>query len=148
MRTKTFPRFSKHTEAVTVKRCPVKKGVLKNFDSTCVGVFFNKVAGLKTYRLQHRCLLSNLQNFSELLFRAISRTTASKHRNSLLETFYRSCCSALINAVIKCSFSAAVSEIAFRKFTKNCTPSQVYIFQIISQQLQNSNIEKCIWRKM
>ena len=31
LRTKIFPRFSEHTEAVTVKRCSVKKSVLKNF---------------------------------------------------------------------------------------------------------------------
>ena len=38
------------------------------------------------------------------------RTAASKHRNSFLEVFCRSCCSALINAVMKYSFSAAVVQ--------------------------------------
>ena len=36
--------------------------------------------------------------------------TASKHRNSFLEVFCRSCCSALINAVMKYSFSAEVVQ--------------------------------------
>ena len=38
------------------------------------------------------------------------RTTASKHRSSFLEVFCRSCCSALINAVMKYSFSTKVVE--------------------------------------
>ena len=38
------------------------------------------------------------------------RTTASKHRSSFLEVFCRSCCSALINAVMKYNFSAAVVQ--------------------------------------
>ena len=40
------------------------------------------------------------------------RTTASKHRKSFLEVFSRSCCSALIDAVIpmKYSFSTAVVQ--------------------------------------
>ena len=38
------------------------------------------------------------------------QTTASKHRNSFLEVFCRSCCLALINAVMKYSFSVAVVQ--------------------------------------
>ena len=38
------------------------------------------------------------------------QTTAFKHRSSFLELFCRSCCSALINAVMKYSFSAAVVQ--------------------------------------
>ena len=44
LQTKIFPRFSQHTETVTVKRCSVKKVFFKNSqisqDSTCVGVSF------------------------------------------------------------------------------------------------------------
>ena len=51
--------------------------------------------------------LSNLRNtyLEEHL-----RTTASKHRNSFIEVFCRSYCSALINTVMKYSFSAAVVQ--------------------------------------
>ena len=56
------------------------------------------------------------------------RATASKHRSSFLEVLCRSCCSALVNAAMKYSFSAAVvqSWSVTWKFTKNCIPSQVF----------------------
>ena len=38
------------------------------------------------------------------------RATASKHRSSFLEVFCKSCCSALMNVVMKYSFSAAVAQ--------------------------------------
>ena len=53
------------------------------------------------------------------------RTTASKRRSSFLEVFCRNCCSALINAVMKYSFSAAVVQ-SWRVFHENCTPSQAF----------------------
>ena len=54
------------------------------------------------------------------------RTTASKHRNSFLEVFCRSCCLALINAVMKYSFFAALVQSWRGNLLKNCTPSQVF----------------------
>ena len=73
------------------------------------------------------------------------QTNASEHRSSFLEVFYRSCCSALINTVMKYSFSAAVTQscralhanllkiaLHYRYFSKN------------SPQMWNNNIEKCI----
>ena len=65
---------------------------------------FNKVAGKDS---NTGVFLSNLRNtyLEEHL-----RTTASKHRNSFLEVFCWSYCSALINAVMKYSFSAAVVQ--------------------------------------
>ena len=73
------------------------------------------------------------------------QTNASEHRSSFLEVFYRSCCSALINTVMKYSFSAAVTQscralhanllkiaLHYRYFSKN------------SPQMWNNDIEKCI----
>ena len=59
------------------------------------------------------------------------RTTASKHRSSFLEVFCRSCCLALINAVMKYSFRSSGSklECVTWKFTKSYTPSQVFFKQ-------------------
>ena len=112
---------------------------------------FNKIAGLQTCnfiknRLQYRCFTVKFAKFfKSTYFEEHPRTTASKHRDSFLEVFCRSCCSALINTVMKYSSSAAVVKgwrflhanllkIAFhhRYFSKN------------SPQLQNSDIEKCI----
>ena len=62
--------------------------------------------------------LWNLRNFSEHLFRRTSPKTASKHRSSFLEVFCRSCCSALINVVMKYSFSTAVIQ-SWRKLHGN-----------------------------
>ena len=44
------------------------------------------------------------------IFKSTYLATASKHRSSFLEVFCRSCCSALINAVMKYNFSAAVVQ--------------------------------------
>ena len=79
--------------------------------------------------------------------------TASKHRSSFLEVFCRSCCSALINAVIKYSFSAAVVQswrvshgnvlkIAFhhRYFSKNFTT-------VAEQQYWKLYLDGCFWDK-
>ena len=67
------------------------------------------------------------------------QTTASKHRSSFLEVFCRNCCS--VEIVMKYSFSAA-EECSMEIYEK--LHSITGIFQRISSQLQNSNIEKCI----
>ena len=48
--------------------------------------------------------------FKNTYFEEHVQTTASKHRSSFLEVFCRSFCSALINVLIKYSFSAAVVQ--------------------------------------
>ena len=69
------------------------------------------------------CGIFQNTNFEEHL-----RTAASKHRSSFLEVFCSSCCSALINAVMKYLFRSSGSKLesATWKFTKNYTPSQVF----------------------
>ena len=69
------------------------------------------------------CGIFQNTNFGEHL-----RTAASKHRSSFLEVFCSSCCSALINAVMKYLFRSSGSKLesATWKFTKNYTPSQVF----------------------
>ena len=65
--------------------------------------------------------------FKNNYFEEHLRTTASKHRSGFLEVFCKSCCLALINALMKYSFSVAVvQESTTCKLTKNCTPSQVF----------------------
>ena len=54
------------------------------------------------------CLLCKI--FQNTYLEEHLRTTASKHRSSFLEVFYRSCCSVLINAVMKFNFSATVVQ--------------------------------------
>ena len=54
--------------------------------------------------------LCNFRSFRNIYLEEHLRTTASKHRSSFLEVFCRSCCSALINAVMKYNFSAAVVQ--------------------------------------
>ena len=82
--------------------------------------------------------------FKNNYFEEHLRTTASKHRSGFLEVFCKSCCLALINALMKYSFSVAVvQESTTCKLTKNCTPSQVF-FKEFFPQVQNSDIEKCI----
>ena len=58
------------------------------------------------------------QIFKNIYLEEHLRTTASKHRSSFLEVFCRNCCSALINAVMKYSFSAAVVQ-SWRVFHRN-----------------------------
>ena len=48
------------------------------------------------------------------------RTTSSKHGSSFLEVFCRSCCSALFRR------SGSKLENVQWKFTKKCTPSQIF----------------------
>ena len=88
MRTKIFPRFSEHTEAVIVKRHSVKKVFLKETPTQVISCQICEIFN-NTYSEEHL------------------RATASKHRSSFLEVFCRSCCSALINAAMKYNFSAA-----------------------------------------
>ena len=66
--------------------------------------------------------------FQNIFLEEHLRTTASKHRSSFLEVFCRSCCSALINVVMKYLFrnSGSKLESVTWKFTKNCTTSQVF----------------------
>ena len=66
-------------------------------------------------------------------------TTAFKHRNSFPVIFCRSCCSALINAVMKYSYSAAVVQ-SWRVLCGNLLKIALHqsFFQRISRQLQNS----------
>ena len=88
----------------------VKKSFLKKFRkfykiAPVLESLFNKATGLKACNLRPATLLqtdsnrgvflSNLRNFSE------------HWRSSFLEVFCRSCCSALINAVMKYSFSTS-----------------------------------------
>ena len=120
LRTKVFPRFSEHTEAVAVKRCCAKKMFLKFHKfhkiSPVLGSLFNKVAGLKACNFIKNRLPTQVfscqicQIFKNTYLEEHLRTTASKHRSSFLEVFCRSCCSALINAVMKYNFSAAVVQ--------------------------------------
>ena len=90
MRTKIFPRFSEHTEAVIVKRYSVKKVFLKE---TPTQVFSCQICEIfkNTYSEEHL------------------RATASKHRSSFLGVFCRSCCSALMRWW-NISFSEAVVQ--------------------------------------
>ena len=52
--------------------------------NTCVGVFFNKVTGLKACnfifenRLQHRCFPVNIANFLKTFFEEPLQTTTSR----------------------------------------------------------------------
>ena len=64
--------------------------------------------------------------FQTTYFEEHLRTTASKHINSFFEVFCRSCCLALINAVMKYSFFAALVQSWRGNLLKNCTPSQVF----------------------
>ena len=101
LRTKIFARFSEHTEAVTVKRCSVKKSVLKNF------------ANLTK---QHLCWSPFLTKLQDRMPATLLKTDAntgvflSNLRSKFLEVFCRSSCSALINAVMKYSYSAAAVQ--------------------------------------
>ena len=82
------------------------------------------------------------------------RTTASKHRSSFLEVFCRSCCSALINAVMKYNFSAAVVQswrvlhgnllkiaLHHRYFSKNFTTGA-------EQRYLKMHLDGCFWGRI
>ena len=106
---------------------------------------FNKVTGLKQQTPTQGFSCEICETFKNNYIEEHLRTTASKHRSSFLEVFCTICCSALINVVMKFSF--------WQQWFK---PGQCYmqiyskfhsitgIFQGISPQLQNSDIEKCI----
>ena len=82
------------------------------------------------------------------------RTTASKHRNSFLEVFCRSCCSALIYVVMKYSFSAEVVQswgvlhgnllniaLHHRYFSKNFTT-------VAEQRYWKMYLDGCLWGRI
>ena len=147
MQTKIFPRFSEHIEAVTVKRCSVKKSFLKNFTNftrlhLCWSLFLTKLQAFRPATL----LKTDSNTAVKFLW-----ATAFKHRSSFLEVLCRSCCSALINAVMKYSFSAAVVQslrvlhgnllkIAFphRYFSK-------YFTTVAEQQYSKLYLDGCFW---
>ena len=94
------------------------------------------------------------QIFPNIYLEEHLRTTASKHRNSFLEVFCRSCCSALINAVMKYSFSAAVVQswrvlhwnllktaLHHRYFSKNFTA-------IAEQRYWKMYLNGCFWGRI
>ena len=79
------------------------------------------------------------------------RTTASKLTSSFLEVFCMSCCSALINAVMKYSFSTAVVQswrvlhgnllkiaLHHRYFSKNFTT-------VAEQRYWKTYLDGCLW---
>ena len=85
------------------------------------------------------------------IFKSTYLATASKHRSSFLEVFCRSCCSALINAVMKYSFSAAVVQswrvlhgnllkiaLHHRYFSKNFTT-------VAEQRYWKIYLDGCFW---
>ena len=82
------------------------------------------------------------------------RVTASKHSSSFLEVFCRSCCSALINAVMKYNFSAAVVQswrvlqgnlgkyaLHRRYFSKSFTT-------VAEQQYWKMYLDGCFWGRI
>ena len=81
-------------------------------------------------------------------------TTASKHRRSFLEVFCCSCCSALINAVMKYSFSAVLVQswrvlygnllkiaLHHRYFSKNFTT-------VAEQRYWKMYLDGCFWGRI
>ena len=69
------------------------------------------------------------ENFKNTYFEEHLPTTASKHKSNFLEVFCRGCCSALINVVIKYSFSAAVFQswrALYVNLLKICPPSDIF----------------------
>ena len=96
-------------------------------------------------RLQHSAFLWICEIFENTYFEEHLRTTASKLRSIFLEVLCRSCSSALINAVMKYSSSAAMVQ-SWRALLANLLKlhSITGIFQRISPQVPKSDIEKCI----
>ena len=84
--------------------------------------------------------------FKNTYFEEHLRTTASKHRSNFIEVFCRSCCSTLINVLMKYSFSAAVVQ-SWRALHANLLKIALHHRYLSnnSPQLQNRDIEKCIW---
>ena len=87
----------------------------------------------------------NCEIFKSNCFEEHLWTIASKQRSSFLEVFCKSCRSALINAVMKYSFSTAVVQSS-RALHANILKIALHhrYFQRILRQVQNSHIEKCI----
>ena len=117
---------------------------------------FNKVAGPNACnfiknRLTQVFSCQICEIFQNTYLEEHLRTTASKHRSSFLEVFCRSCCSALINAVMKYSFSAAVVQswrvlhgnllkiaLHHRYFSKNFTT-------VAEQRYWKMYLDGCFW---
>ena len=74
--------------------------------------------------------------FKNTYFEEHLQTTASKHKTSFLEVFCRSCCSTLINAMMKYRDTQVFFKGIFQYITG--------IFERISPQVQSSDIKKCI----
>ena len=83
--------------------------------------------------------------FQSTYLEELLRTTSSKHRSSFLEVFCRTYCSALINAVMKYDFSAAVVQ-SWRVLHRNLLKIALHhsCFSKNFSELQNSDIEKCL----
>ena len=143
MRTKIFPRFSEHTEAVTVKRCSVKKSVLKNFADFTRHLRWSFIKN----RLQHRCFPVK---FAKFLRTPIWRNICERgllNTEGVFSVFCRRCCSALINAVMKYGFfrsSGSKLESVTWKFTNSCTPSQVF-FKDNHHSCRRAILKKVSW---
>ena len=121
---------------------------------------FNKVAGLQACNFTKNRLPTQVfscqtcEIFKNTYLEEHLRTTASKHRSSFLEVFCRSCCSALINAVMKYNFSAAVVQswrvlhgnllkiaLHHRYFSKNFTI-------LAEQRYWKMYLDGCFWRRI
>ena len=82
------------------------------------------------------------------------RTTASKHRSNFLEVLCRNCCSALINALMKYSFSVAVVQ-SWRMFHRNLLKIALHHryfsknFTILAEQRYwKMYLDGCFWRRI
>ena len=88
--------------------------------------------------------------FQNSYFEGHLRTTAFKHRSSFLEVFCRSCCSALINAVVKYLSRSSGSKLGVlhgnllkialrhRYFSKNFTA-------VAKQRYWKMYLDGCFW---
>ena len=91
------------------------------FFKTWISVVFSTVLSKKIenhkFSIFSTFLVPKISHFFEnsssknTCFEELLRATASKRRNSFLEVFCKSCCSVLINAEMKYSFSAEVVQI-------------------------------------
>ena len=126
-------------------------------DSTCVGVSFFQAwrpATLLKTDSSTDVFLSNLRIFQNTYLVEHLRTTSSKHGSSFLGVFCRSCCSALINAVMKYNFSAEVVQswrvlrgnllkivLHHRYFSKSFTT-------VVEQLYWKMYLDGCFWRRI
>ena len=79
------------------------------------------------------------------------RTTASKHRSSFLEVFCRSCCSALINAVMKYNFSAAVVQswrVLHGNLLKIALHHRYFSNTVAEQRYWKMYLNGCFWGRI